>query len=203
MATGKDSEVLDVSKNEERYLLQALEFESVLRACLYRYTRNQSDVEELLQETYARLITAAASDDPEVRSVRAFALTIARNVAFDWLRHRQVVPIELVADMEALDVLDENEQIDEIVNSHQELEVLVGAIQGLPDRCRQVFTLRKVYGYSQREIAVRMNISENTVEQHLTRAARRCAEALFDQPLGARRMAMFDRTRGNFGVKTE
>ena len=203
MATGKDSEVLDVSKNEERYLLQALEFESVLRACLYRYTRNQSDVEELLQDTYARLITAAASDDPEVRSVRAFALTIARNVAFDWLRHRQVVPIELVADLEALDVLDENEQIDEIVNSHQELEVLVGAIQGLPDRCRQVFTLRKVYGYSQREIAVRMNISENTVEQHLTRAARRCAEALFDQPLGARRMAMFDRTRGNFGVKTE
>ena len=192
-----------MSKNEERYLLQALEFESVLRACLYRYTRNQSDVEELLQETYARLITAAASDDPEVRSVRAFALTIARNVAFDWLRHRQVVPIELVADLEALDVLDENEQIDEIVNSHQELEVLVGAIQGLPDRCRQVFTLRKVYGYSQREIAVRMNISENTVEQHLTRAARRCAEALFDQPLGARRMAMFDRTRGNFGVKTE
>jgi RNA polymerase sigma factor (sigma-70 family) len=203
MATGKDSEVLDVPKNEERYLLQALEFESVLRACLYRYTRNQSDVEELLQETYARLITAAASDDPEVRSVRAFALTIARNVAFDWLRHRQVVPIELVADMEALDVLDENEQIDEIVNSHQELEVLVGAIQGLPDRCRQVFTLRKVYGYSQREIAVRMNISENTVEQHLTRAARRCAEALFDQPLAARRMPMFDRTRGHFGVKTE
>ena len=105
--------------------------------------------------------------------------------------------------MEALDVLDENEQIDEIVNSHQELEVLVGAIQGLPDRCRQVFTLRKVYGYSQREIAVRMNISENTVEQHLTRAARRCAEALFAQPLGARRMTMFDRARGNFGVKTE
>lgn len=184
-----------MSKNEERYLLPALEFEGVLRACLYRYTRNSSDVEELLQETYARLITAAASADPEVRSVRAFALTVARNVAFDYLRHKQVVPIELVADMEALNVLDEGEQVDEIVNSYQELAMLVEVIQGLPDRCRQVFTLRKVYGYSQREIASRLAISENTVEQHLSRAARRCAQALFDQPVGDRPARLFDRFR--------
>src|SRR6201992_1183394 len=167
---GNEGEVPVLSRNDERYLLQALEFEGVLRACLYRYTRNNSDVDELLQEVYARLLTAGASDDPEVRSVRAFALTVARNVAFDWLRHRQVVPIELVADLEALEVLDEGEQIEEIVNSHQELAMLVKAIQSLPDRCRQVFTLRKVYGYSQKEIASRLNISENTVEQHLTKA---------------------------------
>ena len=57
-----------MSRNDERYLLQALEFEGVLRACLYRYTRNNSDVDELLQEVYARLLTAGASDDPEVRN---------------------------------------------------------------------------------------------------------------------------------------
>jgi len=192
---GNEGEVPVLSRNDERYLLQALEFEGVLRACLYRYTRNNSDVDELLQEVYARLLTAGASDDPEVRSVRAFALTVARNVAFDWLRHRQVVPIELVADLEALEVLDEGEQIEEIVNSHQELAMLVKAIQGLPDRCRQVFTLRKVYGYSQKEIALRLSISENTVEQHLTKAARRCAQALFDQPVSERRSMLFDRFR--------
>jgi RNA polymerase sigma factor (sigma-70 family) len=184
-----------VAKAEERYLLQALEFEGVLRACLYRYARNNSDVEELLQETYARLLTAGASNEPEVRSVRAFALTVARNVAFDWLRHKQVVPIELVADMEAMDILDERDQIDAIVNSHQELMMLVKAVQQLPERCRQVFTLRKVYGYSQKEIATRMKISENTVEQHLTKAARHCARALFDQPIAERQATLFDRFR--------
>ena len=185
----------DVAKAEERYLVQALEFESVLRACLYRYARNTSDVEELLQETYAKLLAAGASGEPEVRSVRAFSLTVARNVAFDWLRHKQVVPIELVADMEAMDILDERDQIDAIVNSHQELMMLVKAVQELPERCRQVFTLRKVYGYSQKEIAARMNISENTVEQQLIKAARHCAQALFDQPVAERQAPFFERFR--------
>lgn len=188
-----------MAKDEERYLVQALEFESVLRACLYRYTRNASDVDELLQETYARLLIAGASNEPEVRSVRAFSLTVARNVAFDWLRHKQVVPIELVADMEAMDILDEREQIDAIVNSHQELMMLVKAVQQLPERCRQVFTLRKVYGYSQKEIAARMNISENTVEQQLIKAARHCAQALFDKPIGERPATMFERFRQRRG----
>ncbi len=53
-----------VAKIEDRFLLHALEFESVLRACLYRYSRNASDVEELLQETYARLLVAGSTAQP-------------------------------------------------------------------------------------------------------------------------------------------
>src|SRR3981081_3169389 len=94
--SGRAGDVAVLSRNHERYLLQAREFEGVLRACLYRYTRNNSDVDELLQEVYARLLTAGATDDPEVRSVRAFALTVARNVAFDWLRDRRGAPAEEV-----------------------------------------------------------------------------------------------------------
>jgi hypothetical protein len=45
----------------------------------------------------------------------------ARNVALSWLRHREVAPIELVADLETLELLDETGQVDDIVNTHQEL----------------------------------------------------------------------------------
>jgi len=182
-------------ENEERYLLKALQFEGLLRACLYGYVHNNSDVEELLQETYARLLIAGASNEPEVRSVRAFAVTVARNVANDWLRHRQVVPIELVPDMDAIETLDEADQIEAIVNIHQELAMLVTAVKALPERCRQAFTLRKVYGYTQREIAARMGITENTVEQQLVKAVRHCTQALFDQSPAERRATLLDRFR--------
>lgn len=63
-------------------------------------------------------------------------------------------------------------QVDEIVKSHQELALLAKVIAELPKRSRQVFTLRRVYGLSQWEIAQRLGISEETVEQMFARAVR-------------------------------
>jgi RNA polymerase sigma-70 factor (ECF subfamily) len=185
-----------MSRVEDRYLVASLEFEGVLRACLYRYARNSADVDELLQETYTNLLAAGSVPNrEEVRSIRAFALTVARNVALSWLRHRQVVPIELVADLESLELLDERGQVEEIVNSHQELALLTAAVARLPNRCRQVFTLRKVYGLSQKEIAAQLGISENTVEQHLAKGMRLCSAALANTPMAERRSPWFERSR--------
>jgi RNA polymerase sigma factor (sigma-70 family) len=185
-----------MNRMEDRYLVASLEFEGVLRACLYRYARNVADVDELLQETYEHLLAAgAAPEREEVRSIRAFALTVARNVALSWLRHRQVVPIELVADLEVLETLDDRDQVEEIVNSHQELALLTRAVARLPERCRQVFTLRKVYGLSQKEIAASLAISENTVEQHLAKGVRLCTAALGGSPVAERHVTGFEKAR--------
>jgi RNA polymerase sigma-70 factor (ECF subfamily) len=159
----------------------ALEFEGVLRACLRRYVNNAADVEELLQETYAQLLEVRTPDKSEVRSVRGFALGVARNLALNWLRRRQIVSMESITDLEDLSDLEEGDQVERIVSAEQELALLVQAVESLPERCRQVFTLRKVYGFTQKEIAARLKISENTVEQHLVKAGRQCAQYLFER----------------------
>lgn len=183
----------------ERYLLEALESEGILRAYLFRLVRNAADVDELVQETYAKLLVA--NPEGEVRSVRALALTIARNAALDWLRHRDVVPIQLVSDLAALDVLDEKARVEEIVNAHQELTLLSEVVAKLPRRSRQAFTLRRVYGLTQQEIARYMGISEKTVEQLLVRAVRKCANALFANEVAADHPeAMSERLRRRFRV---
>lgn len=164
-----------------RLLETALQFEGVLRACLRRYVNNAADVEELLQETYAQLLEVRGSAEAEVRSVRGFALGIARHLALNWLRRRKIVSMESITDLEDLGELEEGEQVERIVSAEQEFALFVQAVQELPERCRQVFTLRKVYGFSQKEIAARLNISENTVEQHLVKAGRHCAQYLFQR----------------------
>jgi RNA polymerase sigma factor (sigma-70 family) len=169
----------------DSYLIRALDHENVIRACLFRITRNVSDVEELLQETYARLLVAGATAAGQPRSMRSFALAVARNVAIDWLRQKRAVPMEAIADVAELDVLDEGEQLEEIVNTHQELMLLREAIARMPSRCREVFTLRRIYGLPQKRVAAELGIAEHTVERHLGRALQLLTQVLFNPPLSA------------------
>jgi RNA polymerase sigma-70 factor (ECF subfamily) len=78
--------------------------------------------------------------------------------------------------MEALDVLDEADGVSDTVAHNQELALLTEAIQSLPDRCRQIFTLRKIYGMSQKDIAARLALSEHTVSAQLTIGLHKCTE---------------------------
>jgi RNA polymerase sigma-70 factor (ECF subfamily) len=101
--------------------------------------------------------------------------TTARNLAIDQLRRQAVVPMDSIAEIADLPVYDNGLTPDEAATLNQELELLTDAIQTLPERCRQVLTLRKIYGLSQKEIADRLGISEHTVEAQIGNGMRRCA----------------------------
>jgi len=179
-------------RKEDRFMFEAVQFEGLLRSFLYQFTRNLADVDELLNETYTRLLIAGRDPNrPVPPSIKAFALTIARNLALDRIRRRKVVPIELVADLEELNLLDESAQVDEIVNAEQELKLLGAIVEKMPPRQRQAFTLRKVYGYSAQEIADRLRISTDTVNTHLANASRQLAQHIFDHPPNLRESAPF------------
>lgn len=49
-------------------------------------------------------------------------------------------------------------------------ERLAILVKALPEKCRMAFTLSREHGFSQKEIASYMDISENTVESHLKKA---------------------------------
>lgn len=163
--------------HQDTFLAEVLDIEPVLRAYLRRFASNASDVEDLVQEAYLRLLSVEPSERAAIRNVRAFALSTARNLAVDLIRRRQVVPIELVTDLEEMSSGSEQGNLEEIVSRHQELEAAEVALERLPTRCREVFALRKVYGFSQKEIARRLGISENTVERHLVKGVRLFTEA--------------------------
>ena len=83
---------------------------------------------------------------------------------------------DLKSSGETIDLLDESPDASETVARYEELEILTQAIQSLPDRCRQIFTLRKVYGMSQAAIAEKLEISTRTVNAQLSIGINKCAE---------------------------
>ena len=158
---------------------EILVHERALRRYLARFFHNVADVEDVLQETYARLLSLNDSSAAAVHNWHAFLFTSARNAALDRLRKNRVVSLDALAEMGSVDVLDQSPSAEEGLNTRQELALLMDAIASLPDRCREALTLRKLYGLSQREIAQRLAITESTVEKHVAHGVRLCAERMF------------------------
>lgn len=132
------------------------------------------EIDDILQEAYVRVLNAHASG--RLDSPKAFLFATARNLAMDHFRRQRHRADNSLAGNDMLSVLDEYEDVSETVARNQELGLLTEAIQSLPDRCRQVFTLRKIYGLSQKEIAERLNISEHTVSAQLTIGLQKCTQ---------------------------
>ena len=73
-----------------------------------------------------------------------------------------------------------NDNFTEQVVAFDELnEAYQNALKLLPERCREVFLLKRS-GLSQREISEKMDISEKTVENQMTKALKVLREALSD-----------------------
>jgi RNA polymerase sigma factor (sigma-70 family) len=157
---------------------QILVHEGRLRSFLRRYFRTPSDVADGIQETYARLLSLPDRELNAIRSPHAFLFTAARNLALEWSRRERLNFREFLPETGATCVLDESPSAYELLGVRQELELLGRAIARLPARCREVLILRKLYGLSQKEIAARLGITENTVEKHAANGVRLCAAYL-------------------------
>lgn len=148
--------------------------ETSLRAYLRGMFPSLPDIDDLVQESYARLIRA--KEVGRISYVKAFLFTTARHVALDIFRRKKVVSFEQVDDMSALSAIEDAPNAAEATTKQEELELLASAVRGLPDRCRRVLTLRLLYGLSHKEIAADLHISEHTVKAQLAKGMRRCGE---------------------------
>jgi RNA polymerase sigma factor (sigma-70 family) len=149
---------------------EILPLEPAVRAWLRRIRPAGVEADDLIQEAYARLAGLRSVD--HIDQPRPYLFRIIKSLILANVRHAQVVAIESIAEMGELDISREETSPDRIVSARQELEWLAAAIESLPMGCREVFRLRKFEDLSQKELAMRLKISENTVEKQLARAVR-------------------------------
>ncbi len=143
-----------------------------LRSWLRRRFPALQDVDDVIQDAYVRLIRAKSAG--RVGCAKSYLYSIARNAVLDRYRHERVVLMERMTENGELSVLDDERHGADAVCHDEELALLAEAIQSLPERCREILVLRKVHRLSQREIAQRLGIAENTVAAQASIGVRRC-----------------------------
>lgn len=176
--------VMDAARVDSWFVAEVLPLEAMLMQYLHHNWRNKADIEDLLQDVYVRVYESALQEIP--LQPKAFVFTTARNLLINRARKAQIVSIEAVADLEALGVALDAPGADRTMIARDELRRLQAAIEKLPPRCREVVVLRRIENMPRKEIAHRMNITEDTVAEYLANGMNTLADILYGEPADLR-----------------
>ncbi len=141
--------------------------EPAVRGWLRRGRQAEFDVDDIIQEAYAKLVTVA--DVSEIRNVRAYFFRTAYSVLVSRVRRKSVVSIRSLAEVESLQLAVDELTPEDTVMARNELQVLAEMISRLPEKTRKIFLLSRVSGLSQKEVSRRTGIAESTVEKHIAK----------------------------------
>lgn len=155
--------------------------EGRIRRFFSRRLRNREDAVDATQETFMRMLEASRST--LIENPQAYLFQVARSVARVASECAAREQAMFVADEEGMEHAEDRPIQDRIVNARQCLLIMARTIQGLPNRCQQVFLLSRLHGLSNSAIADELGISRNMVEKHIIRALLECrkmrAEIIF------------------------
>ncbi|WP_231635673.1 RNA polymerase sigma factor [Novosphingobium aerophilum] len=165
--------------------------EARVRRWLARSRLSPEDVDEVMQEAYCRIAMLPSVDHIDRPLSYMFAIT--RNLMLRRMKRQQVVVLEAFSDVESW-YDDEAPSPEDQASSRMNYARVLQIIARLPERCRRVVELRKIEGWSQKEIAAHLGMTEKAVEKQVwsgvraIRAAWDAAEAENEQRLtGAER----------------
>ena len=140
----------------------------------YRYYKKPQDIEDVVQEAFVKV--CEAQQQREIQHPKSYMYQTVRNLALRQLDKSDYKLTDTVGDIVPDSVLLETPTMEEQFESRQKFELFCRAVRQLPNKCQQVYILRRVYGFSHKEIAERLNISLKTVEAHLSKAIVRCTD---------------------------
>jgi RNA polymerase sigma factor (sigma-70 family) len=150
------------------------QFESIFLSTkenLYAYVKkfagNDQDIEDVMQQCYIRL-WLRMEELKDSTNILPLLYTYAKNLLIDTWRKQAVEKRNL---QEYGYLLVNGRQVHPAPSDMQDVqEQMKRALLQMPERRRTIFLLRKEYGLSSVEIAVRLNISQQAVRRHLDEA---------------------------------
>ena len=148
--------------------------------CLFalHYLHDIDNAEDTVQDCFAELWERKDSG-MEISDIKSYLYSMVRNRCIDIAKKDSLIDSNVQpSDLEGIISEEECEE-----RSYDEARLWT-AIDSLPEKCREVFLLAKRDGMKYEEIAVRMNISVNTVKNQMNKALKNIKE-------GVRKVYMF------------
>lgn len=150
--------------------LNVLPHEAALRAWLCRRKVFDLEVDDIVQEAYAKL--AALPSVEFIREPRLYLFQTANSIILGHLRRSRIVSITAAADLDHFGLAAPDPTPEQQAEYRDEFREFIQALGSLPKSHREAFILRRITCLSQKETAERLGISQKTVEKYMAKSIR-------------------------------
>ena len=157
-------------KNDRRsqHKLYVMFYSKLMGVCL-RYAQNESEAQDIVQEGFIKVFNKLEGYN-NIGSFEGWVKRIVVNTAIDYYRKNKKLRFQ--ADSEYIDKM--GEVLEEADSDDSEYAIdtslIIKEVQELSPAYRTIFNLYVVEGYSHREIAETLGISEGTSKSNLAKA---------------------------------
>ncbi len=157
----KNGDILAFDAIYERYCKR-------LYCFVLRYIKQESDAEEIVQEVFLKIWEAREKIDLTT-SFNSFLFTIAYNTTISLLRKR-VNEKKYLEHLELRQKINEADEIIEEIDFKELNNQVKSLLDHLTPRQKEIFILSREEGLTHEQISQKLNISANTVKNHLVSA---------------------------------
>lgn len=150
-------------------------YNKLLYLFAYNKLRNKEEAKDVVQDVFAWLLnnrTRFAINS----SVSSFLYKSVLNKIFDIFRHQSVIRKYIEQGDHYIDI--DSTETDYLIREKDIAQMIRQEIDAMPQKMKEVYLLRFEQYLSAKEIAEQLNISENTVNTHLKRAAKKLRDNL-------------------------
>lgn len=162
----------------EKEHITAAEFEALFRqyypkikAFIARIIKQEEAAEDLSQDIFVKLWDRPELIEKRIRDFDAYLFRMAKNRAYNYIEQRYIRNNHAARVTAAADAAAPtgNEVFDYVILRETEM-ILQIALQQMPPQRRRVFTMSRMEGLSNQQIADRLRLSKRTVDTHLSLA---------------------------------
>jgi RNA polymerase sigma-70 factor (ECF subfamily) len=140
----------------------------LLFGLILRIVRDRAEAEEILQEVFVRVWTRAETYDVQLGGPLPWIVRVARNLAIDRLRTRQIrAAIDAPGRVVSAELPSDIQSPESVVLAAERRDALADALAGLPAEQRQLIEAAFFEGYTHSELARRFGLPLGTVKTRI------------------------------------
>ncbi len=137
--------------------------------------KNKEDAEEIVQDVFIR-VWQKRQDIKEHLNFKSYIFTITYNLVIDRFRDR--IKDEKIREALENETIESTFSVEKDINYSQLNDLVKETIEAFPPQQKTVYKMSRTYGLTHREIALQLNISVNTVKNHVSNALKEIKNAI-------------------------